>query len=210
MVGDWNFLGAEDVRVHSGLGIAGGGDPLLRTFEGLFGDFAELLQPYPTFGRRGVAGMAVFSRLNRVCSNVSGVEAGQHFWSAAKLASLHADVRASDHVPVFFRVSCRRARTARRPSLAQELVHTDEYRACSARVAEGLGALEPLDERYAVMVELAHRAARQARAIFVPSWVDAACSPCRSLHAGLHSREGGAYGGSRTGSCDTANRQSVA
>lgn len=90
MVGDWNSMGAEDLRVHMGVEAEGGGDPLARVFDGLFTNFAELWQPYPTFGRRGKGGMSVLSRLDRIYSNGTEVEAVRHFRSVATLGSLHS------------------------------------------------------------------------------------------------------------------------
>lgn len=69
MLGDWNFVGSEDVRLSVGAEPNGGGDPISRIFDAMLVEFAELWQPYPTFGRRGGVGLSVLPRLDRVCTN---------------------------------------------------------------------------------------------------------------------------------------------
>lgn len=95
---------------------------------------------------------------------VSEVEARRYYWAVAPIGSLHVDVRASDHLPVLVRVSVKRARTARLARLSPELARPEEYQECLARM-KGIERVEDFEERYFVMAELAHRAARQARTL---------------------------------------------
>lgn len=59
------------------------GDALARVVGVLFEDFAEVQQLAPTFGRRGEAGLSVFSRLDRVYSNLAQAEASSRYWFVA-------------------------------------------------------------------------------------------------------------------------------
>lgn len=52
LIGDWNFIGAEDVRIQDAREAGGGGDIVAQSFDAQFTDFAELHQPLHTFGRR--------------------------------------------------------------------------------------------------------------------------------------------------------------
>lgn len=65
MLGDWNFVGAEDVRLQDAREMAGGGDTIARVYDATFTDFVELVQPFPMYGRRGPEEMALLSRLDR-------------------------------------------------------------------------------------------------------------------------------------------------
>lgn len=69
----------------------------------MFGHYAELWQPCPTFGRRAGAGLSVLSRLDPASSNFSEVEALRQSWSVATVGSLHAGARAGDNLPVLLR-----------------------------------------------------------------------------------------------------------
>lgn len=60
------------------------------------------------------------------------------------------------------------ARSARLPRLAPEAVQTEEYVSCLfARLSEGRSRTESLEEQHVAMVDVAHRAARHARAILI-------------------------------------------
>lgn len=116
-----------NVRVDMGDQAADGGDPIARTFDGMFSDFSEQWQPHPTLGRRGAEGMSDLSRIDQVYSKVSEFKAGRHYWSVAMLGSLHTDDHPSDYVPVLLRIAQRRSKTARWPRLSQELVRSGAY-----------------------------------------------------------------------------------
>lgn len=51
---------------------------------------------------------------------------------------LHSADRPSDHLPLVVKVSVRRTRSVRLTRLSAELVRTSAYRACFARLSEGL------------------------------------------------------------------------
>lgn len=165
MIGDWNFICAEDVRLQDSVEAGGGVDTVSRAFDSAFLDFAELWQPHYTFGRRSATGMSMLSRIDWCYTNIPEMESGGNFWSLATLGSLHADERPSDHVPLLLRVARKATRTARRPRLSEELVRTEEYKQCLSRMAAGIEAVEDLSERYECFVDVAHRAAEQARAM---------------------------------------------
>lgn len=117
----------------------GGGGAIAQVFDAAFADFAELVQPFPTYGRRGPEGMELLSRLDRFYSNISEFEAAGQFWSVATEGSLHSEERPSDHLPVVLRISAKPSRTARLPRLSQELVKTQEYQCCLERLMRGGG-----------------------------------------------------------------------
>lgn len=107
--------------------------------------------------------MSLLSRLDRCYSNISELEAAGVYWTVATTGSLHSDDRPSDHLPITLRVTRKPGRAARRPRLSQELVNTTEYQECLTRLATGIEVIGDVGERYSVIVEVAHRAARQAR-----------------------------------------------
>lgn len=159
MLGDWNFVGAEDVRLQDAHEAGGGGDTIARVFDMMFTDFAELVQPFPMYGRRGVIGMSLLSRLDRR-NSVSEFEAAGQYWTMAVVGSLLSATTSRSHSALRTR---KPGRTARRPRLFRELVRTQEYQDCLARLAVRVEAVGDVAVRYSVNVELAHRPAKQAR-----------------------------------------------
>lgn len=122
LLGDWNYVRAEDLRVQPGGEASGDGDPIVPC-----GDFAELWHPLPTFGLRGEVGLSVLSRIGRIYSNMS----------VAMLVSLHSDELPSDHLPVLLRAVAKRSRVARLPRLSPELIGVGERWACFDRLSLG-------------------------------------------------------------------------
>lgn len=99
----------------------GAGDSVARMFDGMFSDVAEVWQPFPTFGRKCEAGMAVLSRLGRAYSNTEEVQVGRRYGVVATPGLPHVEARPRDHFPLLARITLTRARIARLPHLPHEL-----------------------------------------------------------------------------------------
>lgn len=142
MLGEWNFVGAEDVRLSMGSESSGGGDPIAPVLDAMIPEFAVLWQTYPAFRRRGGRRIVGAEARPGVYTNVSEVEAGQCFgqWLPADRGMQTPERSASG-------ASIKRSRTARLPRIASDLVRADECHACLVWLAKGIGRIEQLDGR---------------------------------------------------------------
>lgn len=64
------------------------------------------------------------------------------------------------------RIPLKRERIARLPRLSPELVRTEAHQLRMAKLAVGIESIESFDERSEALVDMAHRAARQGRAVY--------------------------------------------
>lgn len=165
LIGDWNFLGRDDARLVDGVVEQASRDRIADFFEAAFQDFSEHSQPLPTFGKRGESGLSITSRLDRIYTNISEFDRGGIFCSLNVIGSLLHPHRPSDHLPIVYKVSLRRARSSRKFRLCTELLRSGVFAEVLGDMAEGMGGAGEPYEVVEASVEVAHRAARRSHGV---------------------------------------------
>lgn len=121
--GDWNFTIPGEERLSGGGEVRITRTHLAAAFEDAFGEFAQLQQPDYTYRRLGRedAETSVFSRIDRLYSNVHPTVMEAMWMTAGVVGSLAARSLPSDHraVRVVFRRCAQSSRAIVRPKAAK-------------------------------------------------------------------------------------------
>lgn len=124
VVGDWNFLHADESRLRHGADEVQAGRAESDAFDSMFQDLGEPYQPLMSFALGAPGTRTVQSRIDRWYTNISELDLGEWLVTAAVRGSLQERNSPSDHIPVVVstQMSCAEvAPLAARPRGARDL-----------------------------------------------------------------------------------------
>lgn len=163
LLGDWNFTSEQADRMRTTVGDMHLPAAASEAFHSVFQECHELHQPLFTFSRRdGDAAQRIFSRLDRIYTNVPEMDLLRMHVAVGAPHGFHMHPRPSDHLPVSLTVmAAPRSRLGRR-RIPSSAAGSPLFVDMAWDKVFGLGEGPSIVRRLTALVAAAHSAAKQA------------------------------------------------